>query len=190
MREDVSLAAAGPSKSAALHREASGLHREASGVHSRPDASVQPTSARSELDAPSSSAAVRRQGLKGLRVLVVEDDDDARELVAAILAAEGAVVESAFSAQAGFAAVQTFSPQLLISDIAMPDEDGYSLMRRVRALGAEAGGQIPAIALTAFTRNEDRLEALRAGFTLHIAKPILPGVFVAVIIALMGTIES
>ena len=144
----------------------------------------------SELDAPTSSSTRRTQALTGLRVLIVEDDDDARELLGTILAAEGAVVESAASAAAAFAALRAFAPALLISDIAMPGEDGYSLIRRIRALGAEAGGHIPAIALTAFTRHEDRREASSAGFTLHISKPIVPRALVTVIAALMSSVQG
>jgi CheY-like chemotaxis protein len=112
--------------------------------------------------------------LSGLRVLVVEDDADARELVTAILEDAGAVVEAAESAAAGFAAMTSFRPNLLVSDISMPDEDGYSLIRRVRALAVTDGGDIPSIALTAHTRIEDRAKALRAGFTLHLGKPVRP----------------
>jgi CheY-like chemotaxis protein len=104
----------------------------------------------------------------------VEDDPDARELVIAILEDAGAVVGSAASAAAGFDAVRTFHPELLVSDIGMPDEDGYSLIRRVRALSVAEGGSIPSIALTAYTRAEDRAKALGAGFSLHMAKPIRP----------------
>ena len=119
---------------------------------------------------------VRRPGgeLAGLRVLVVEDDPDARELVSTILEDAGAVVRSAESAASGFDAVGVFHPQLLVSDIGMPGEDGYSLIRRIRALGAEGGGGIPSVALTAFTRAEDRAKALTAGFTVHLGKPINP----------------
>jgi CheY-like chemotaxis protein len=122
-----------------------------------------------------SGAEPRPSGLLGgLRVLVVEDDPDARELVVAILEDAGAVVDSAESAAAGFDAVRTFRPELLVSDIGMPDEDGYSLIRRIRALTPGEGGAIPSIALTAYTRAEDRAKALGAGFTLHMAKPIRP----------------
>jgi CheY-like chemotaxis protein len=116
----------------------------------------------------------RARLLSGLRVLVVEDDADARELVTAILEDAGAVVEAAESAAAGFAAMRSFRPNLLVSDISMPDEDGYSLIRRVRALAVIDGGDIPSIALTAHTRIEDRAKALRAGFTLHMGKPVRP----------------
>jgi CheY-like chemotaxis protein len=116
----------------------------------------------------------RSRLLSGLRVLVVEDDADARELVTAILEDAGAVVEAAESAAVGFAAMRSFRPDLLVSDISMPDEDGYSLIRRVRALAVTDGGDIPSIALTAHTRIEDRAKALRAGFTLHMGKPVRP----------------
>jgi CheY-like chemotaxis protein len=112
--------------------------------------------------------------LSGLRVLVVEDDTDIRELLIAVLADAGAVVQSAESAASGLDAVLYFHPQLVVSDIGMPDEDGYSFVRRVRALGAADGGDIPCIALTAFTRDVDRERALRAGFTVHLGKPIDP----------------
>jgi CheY-like chemotaxis protein len=110
--------------------------------------------------------------LGGLRVLVVEDDPDIRELLASILTQAGAVVESAESAARGFDTFCGFRPQLLVSDIGMPLEDGYSFIRRVRALGADAGGLIPSIALTAFTSDSDRAQAMRAGFTLHMGKPV------------------
>jgi CheY-like chemotaxis protein len=107
-----------------------------------------------------------------LRVLIVEDDPDIRELLASILKQAGAVVASAASAASGFDTFRGFRPQLLVSDIGMPLEDGYSFIRRVRALDAEAGGLIPSIALTAFTSDSDRAQAVRAGFTLHMGKPV------------------
>jgi CheY-like chemotaxis protein len=111
-------------------------------------------------------------GLRGLRVLVVEDDRDARELIVEILEQAGASVRGVPSVAKALEAMLAFRPQLLVSDIAMPDEDGYSLMRRIRALDAALGSEIPSIALTAFTRAEDRKRALAAGFTAHIAKPV------------------
>ena len=137
---------------------------------------------------PSTSARAGSQRvsgvLAGVRVLVVEDDADARELVTTILEDAGAVVESAPSAASGFDAVRRFHPQLLVSDIGMPDEDGYSLIRRVRALADEEGGAIPSIALTAYTRREDRDKAIGAGFTLHMGKPISPLALITAIRAL------
>lgn len=124
-------------------------------------------------------APPRGKSLAGLRILVVEDDQDARELVSAVLADAGAVVECASSVAEGIEAFSRFAPELLMSDIGMPDEDGYSLMRRVRALGAAGGGAIPAIAVTAFTRREDRVQAQAAGFSLHLGKPVLPAELVA-----------
>jgi CheY-like chemotaxis protein len=112
--------------------------------------------------------------LSRVRVLLVEDDADARELVGAILVEAGAVVKSVSSAAAAIEALPRFRPQLLVSDIAMPDEDGYSLIRRIRALDAAHGGAIPSLALTAYTRTEDRTKALAAGFTTHIGKPVNP----------------
>ncbi len=148
-----------------------------------PNQADDPPSARGQLT-PSRHPS---PGLGGLRVLVVEDDPDARELVAAILEDAGAVVESAESAAAGFAAVQAFRPQLLVSDIGMPDEDGYSLIRRVRALGVAGGGAIPSIALTAYTQAQDRAKALDAGFNLHMGKPIKPTDLVAAVKTLAST---
>lgn len=128
--------------------------------------------------------------LAGLRVLVVEDDPDARELVTAILEDAGAVVESAPSAASGFDAVQRFHPELLVSDIGMPDEDGYSLIRRIRELNDDQGGTIPSIALTAYTRREDRDKAIGAGFTLHMGKPVSPLALVTAIRALAARPRS
>ncbi|TMQ16650.1 MAG: PAS domain S-box protein [Deltaproteobacteria bacterium] len=93
--------------------------------------------------------------LRGVRILVVDDDDDARELIAAVVAAAGAIVKTASGAAEAYDAVQEDPPHVLISDIGMPGEDGYSLMRRVRALPPGRGGDVPAIALTAYARAED-----------------------------------
>jgi CheY-like chemotaxis protein len=128
---------------------------------------------------PASSGVRTGRALEGLRIVVVEDDDDAREMVSIILGHAGALVESAASAAAGFHAFCCNPPQLLVSDIGMPDEDGYSLMRRIRALQCCEGGDVLAIALTAFTRPEDRMLALRAGFTIHLSKPVAPPALVA-----------
>lgn len=136
---------------------------------------------RGELDLGASAPRAGSSVLSGLRVLLVEDDMDSRELVAAIVQGAGASVRAVGTAAEAFAALSEFRPQVLVSDIAMPDEDGYGLMRRVRALDAARGGDTPAIALTAYTRVEDRTRALGAGFTTHVAKPVNPSDLIAAI---------
>ncbi len=125
--------------------------------------------------------------LKGLRVLVVEDEDDTRELLREILAGCGAIVEVAASVKEGFASFDRAPPELLISDIGMPDEDGHSFIKRIRALSEASGGRVPAIALTAFARTEDRTHALRSGFRAHVPKPIDVSELLAVIASLAPT---
>jgi CheY-like chemotaxis protein len=98
-------------------------------------------------------------------------------------------VQGAASAAAALEALQTFDPQLLVSDIGMPDEDGYSLMRRIRALGATEGGQIPAVALSAFTSPEHRARAFAAGFELHIAKPLRPDELIDALLGLAASVS-
>jgi CheY-like chemotaxis protein len=112
--------------------------------------------------------------LAALRVLVVDDDRDARELLSRILEQAGAAVELAESAAEALAKLPRSRTDVLISDIGMPDADGYELIRRVRSLPSGDGAATPAIALTAFARSEDRTRALRAGYQLHIAKPVEP----------------
>ena len=130
--------------------------------------------------------------LKGLRILIVDDDPDMRDLLAYTLEVCGAEVIAAASANAAISALTKSSPpiDILISDIGMPDEDGYSLLRQVRALKPENGGKIPAIALTAYARTQDRTAALLAGFQSHIAKPVEPAELIAVIANLAGRINS
>jgi PAS domain S-box-containing protein len=110
--------------------------------------------------------------LEGLKVLVVDDEADTRELLDTMLSRCGAQVRVEASANHAFNALRSWQADILVSDIAMPDEDGLSMLRRVRALPAEEGGQVPAIALTAYTRPEDRAQALEAGFQMHVSKPI------------------
>jgi CheY-like chemotaxis protein/two-component sensor histidine kinase len=125
-----------------------------------------------------------RPELENLRVLVVDDEEDARELVVAILQASGSIVSTAGSAAEAMEKLRTENPQILISDVGMPGEDGYELMRKIRALDPEDGGNIPAAALTAYARVEDRRKALDAGFMMHIPKPVEPAELVAVIASL------
>ena len=112
--------------------------------------------------------------VRGLRVLLVDDDPDAREVIREFLIRGGAEVATAASAAEAFNRLDTDRPHVLLSDIAMPEEDGYSFVRRVRCLPPEAGGAIPAIALSAYARDEDRRKSLEAGFQAHLAKPVEP----------------
>jgi PAS domain S-box-containing protein len=124
--------------------------------------------------------------LDGLKVLVVDDEVDTRELFKAGIGRCGAEVVTAGSAREALAILEEMRPDLLISDIGMPGEDGYELIRKVRALPAARGGKIPAIALTAYARTEDRMRALRAGYQMHIVKPVELAELVAVMASLIG----
>lgn len=126
---------------------------------------AQPADAVSESEAPS---------LAGLKVLIVDDEPDARMLLRRILAEYDAEVLVASNADEGLECLKRARPQLVVSDIGMPGKDGYRFISEVRALPPDAGGRTPAIALTAFAREEDRRRALMAGFQLHIAKPVDP----------------
>jgi PAS domain S-box-containing protein len=127
---------------------------------------------------------------KGLRVLVVDDDEDTREALKVILEQNGLNVTTAASATDGLAKLDTLKPQLLLSDVAMPVEDGYSLIRRVRGRPREKGGEIPAAALTAYAGVDDRRSALAAGFQFHISKPIDQERLLEVIAAMARTLET
>lgn len=110
--------------------------------------------------------------LEGLRIVIVDDDGDARELLATVLTQRSAQVFAADSAAEAFELLTRERPDLLISDIAMPEEDGYTLVGRVRALSVDNGGRTPAVAVTAYAGRADRMRALEAGFDDHFAKPI------------------
>jgi PAS domain S-box-containing protein len=128
--------------------------------------------------------------LSGVRVLVIDDSPDARELVTRVLEDCRAEVLSCETADEAVRLVAEQRPDVLISDIGMPGVDGYELLRRVRALGAERGGRLPAIALTAFARPEDRTRALRAGFLIHVAKPVDPSDLVATVVGVVGRLDG
>jgi CheY-like chemotaxis protein len=119
--------------------------------------------------------------LDGLHVLAVDDDADIRDLVQLILETAGAMVTSAASAREAFEVLRRERPAVLLSDISMPDEDGFWLIAQVRELAPAHGGQTPAGALTSLTRAEDRARILRAGFQIHIVKPVDPAQLVAVV---------
>jgi PAS domain S-box-containing protein len=123
--------------------------------------------------------------LDGLKVLVVDDEPDTRELLRVGISQCGAEVMTAGSAQEALAAIEKERPHLLISDIGMPGEDGYELIRKVRALPAGRGRNLPSIALTAYARTEDRLRAIRAGYQMHIPKPVELAELIAVMASLM-----
>lgn len=116
--------------------------------------------------------------LKGLRILVVDDELDSRELITAILSRCGSEVKCSESAAAAINDVKNWKPDLLVSDIGMPNEDGYSLIGRLRKLKSKKAREIPAVALTAYATVEDRTRALSSGFQLHVPKPIDPEVLV------------
>jgi CheY-like chemotaxis protein/two-component sensor histidine kinase len=109
--------------------------------------------------------------LRGVRILIVDDEPDARDMLARLLAERGALVRAAGSAAEALAQLAEFRPQILISDIGMPEQDGYDLIRRIREQGLSAK-QMPAVALTAFARADDRQRALSAGYQVHVAKPV------------------
>jgi PAS domain S-box-containing protein len=122
--------------------------------------------------------------LNGVRVLLVDDEADSREFLVAALEECEAKVFGVASASEALEAVSQFKPDVLVSDIGMPLEDGYSLIRKVRQLSAEQGGEIPAIALTAYARAEDRMKAIASGFQMHISKPVEPAELVTVVASL------
>ncbi len=127
--------------------------------------------------------------LEGLQILVVDDEADALELLSTILENHGAEVIALASVKQALTIIETAtdrSPHVLVSDIGMPDEDGYSLIRKVRQLEAQRGGKLPAIALTAYAGSDDRRQALLAGFQRHLTKPVDAAELVAVVASLTG----
>jgi CheY-like chemotaxis protein len=124
--------------------------------------------------------------LTGLSVLVVDDDDESRSVVTAFLESHGAGVLTARSASEALDILQRDRVDVLLADVAMPGEDGYTLVRKLRALQASRASTIPAAALTAFAREEDRQEALQAGFQMHLTKPIDAGALVAAVATLVN----
>jgi PAS domain S-box-containing protein len=135
---------------------------------------------------PQSAADFKHSDLAGIKVLVVDDEADARELVKHVLAECDAEVLTAETADDALAIIERDRPHVLVSDIGMPVVDGYELLKRVRALGPARGGNLPAVALTAFARSEDRTRALRAGFLVHVSKPVEPAELVATVASVSG----
>jgi signal transduction histidine kinase/ActR/RegA family two-component response regulator len=124
--------------------------------------------------------------LAGLRVLVVEDDADSRELLLAVLRQCEADVRAVASAAEALETFDAWRPDVIVSDIEMPGEDGYAFIREVRRRPPESGGRTPAAALTAYTRAEDRMRALVAGFQIHVPKPVEPAELATVVASLAG----
>jgi K+-sensing histidine kinase KdpD/ActR/RegA family two-component response regulator len=122
--------------------------------------------------------------LDGLHVLAVDDDDDSRRLVHAVLEKAGARVTLASSVEQAMEAFDREPPDVVVSDLGMPGQDGLELIRRIRARSGERGGQVPAAALTAYARAGDRARALGAGFSMHLPKPVEPEELIAVVISL------
>ena len=132
----------------------------------------------------------RAHGLSGVRVLVCDDDEDMRDLLAAVLADAGATARTAPSGQSALGAFREFMPDVLVSvlvgDAGAPADDRYQLIARVRAMSEEEGGQTPAIALAAHARPEDELQALLAGYQVHLARPVHGSKLVQVVASLIG----
>jgi signal transduction histidine kinase/CheY-like chemotaxis protein len=147
-----------------------------------------PQTKRGDAEAPAHvpfhSSFERPDQLRGLRALVVDDEEDSRLLVKAVLEECGCYVRLAASVEEATAAFAAEIPDVLVSDVGMPAQDGYDLIRRIRALPADQGGDIPAAALTAYARADDRRRALHAGYSIHIPNPVEPAELVAVVASL------
>ena len=133
-----------------------------------------------------SSDEANARALQNLRVLIVDDEEDARDLLQTVLSLAGARVTATGSVREAMAAIERERPHVMVCDIGMPGEDGYQLISRVRALPFGRGGSTPAVALTAYAREEERRRALDAGFQVHVSKPIKPSELVAVVAGLAG----
>jgi PAS domain S-box-containing protein len=137
---------------------------------------------------PTSDDAFENIDLTGVRVLVVDDDSDARNLASRILESCHAEVITAASMSAALEEIRRQVPHVLLSDLGMPDLDGFDLIRAIRDFPPERGGEIPAVAISAFARSEDRRRAMMAGYQTHLAKPVEPSEMIAVIASLTGRI--
>jgi PAS domain S-box-containing protein len=134
--------------------------------------------------AVTASRPTKSHDLSGIRVLVVDDHDDSRDLIRTVLETCGAKVDTAGDVDEAMMAFTQRVPNVLISDIGMPGQDGYDLIQKVRTLPASRGGSVPAAALSAYARTEDRRRALNAGYSMHLAKPIEPGELIDVVASL------
>ncbi|MEH2171239.1 MAG: response regulator [Nostoc sp.] len=125
--------------------------------------------------------------LTGLDILVVEDDDDTRFFITTVLEMDGAKVIAVISAADARNVLSELQPDVLISDIGLPGEDGYTFISKLRALKSNNSGRVPAIALTAFADSEARIRALEAGFDTHISKPVAPEELVEIVANLVAS---
>jgi CheY-like chemotaxis protein len=146
----------------------------------------EPAVSAGEPAAPREGRADADAVLQGVRVLLVDDDRDFLESLEVTLEDRGARVTIVRSAHAALEAVKKAVPDVVISDLGMPDEDGYTLIRELRARAPAEGGKVPAIALTAYAADHDRDRSLAAGFQVHLAKPMDPGLLAQVIAELMA----
>ena len=135
---------------------------------------------------PRESQALLDVSLANVQVLVVDDEVDARELMKRLLEMAGATVSMAGSASEAIERILAARPDVLVCDIGMPAEDGYSLIRQLRVLEESRESALPAVALTAYARSEDRTKAIRSGFQNHLAKPVEPAELLAVVSSLAG----
>ena len=136
------------------------------------------------------SAVALPRSLEGVRILLVEDDEDIRDLMRMALEERGAALIAVDSARAAVAAIEVSAPDVVISDISMPGDDGHALMRKVRGLPLTRGGKVPAIALTALDSREARVASRAAGFHYHLVKPVDPDKLVEIVAGLVRLTAS
>jgi len=158
-------------------------------IHPDPEESTRPTRVHPGEDVPFGIKGSSSDQLAGISVVAVDDEADAVAFVERLLSGCGARVRTATSAAGALALVQAEPPDVIISDVGMPGEDGHTLIRQIRALGAEAGGKVPAIALTAYARTVDRVRALEAGFQMHLSKPVEPAELIVSVAALAKALK-
>jgi hypothetical protein len=157
-----------------------------SSVQSEPNCPEQPQVQQKSDYSFSGTSTQASNTLSGLQVLLVDDEPDVRELLTTVLEESGAQTIAVESAAEVFKVLEQLQPDILISDIGMPLEDGYTLIRQVRAIEAQRGGFLPAVALTAYVREEDSQQALESGFQMHISKPVDPSKLVRAVANLAG----
>jgi signal transduction histidine kinase/ActR/RegA family two-component response regulator len=156
----------------------------------RPETSTQADAALASAPNPATTSVSGAGALNGRKILLVEDGDDAREILAAILRRAGARVVTAHSAKSAMQMLEERTPDLLLSDIGMPDEDGYALLGRVQEWSQQRGLHIPAIALTAYAAEQDKQRAKEAGFCLHLSKPVSPSRLIEAVAEILASASS